>query len=142
MPQPQGLLTVDLQEVSIQLVSSARVLKPREILADLHHVDLEQTAGLLETEPCVHVLLGMKETPTLAVLLTPVLRVHVVLMLNALQMVTVLSAVVPLATLVTHLFAVTLTLALRILAGPMLTVSLRETGLFAGVEQIMREIHL
>lgn len=53
-----------------------------------------------------------------------------------------LSAVVPLATLVTHLFAVTLTLALRILAGPMLTVSLRETGLFAGVEQIMREIHL
>jgi len=54
----------------------------------------------------------------------------------------VLSVGVPLGILVTHLFAVTLTHALRILVELMLTANPKGTGLFADVEQTMREIHL
>jgi len=139
MPQPQGLST---QEDLIQLVYSVKVTQLRQILADLHPVDQELIAGPQETERCVHVLLGMKGTPTLAVLLTPALRVPVGSMLSVLQMVTVQSVGVPLGILVTHLFAVTLTHALRILVELMLTVNPRGTGLSADVEQTMREIHL
>jgi len=65
----------------------------------------------------------------------------VVSMQSALKMVTVQSADVHQDTLVTHLFAVTLTPALRILAEPMPIVTAKEIGLCADADKDMREIH-
>jgi len=63
------------------------VLQLRLTPASLVLADLELTADLQETERYAHVLLGMRETPIQGVLLTPALRVPVVLMQSALQMV-------------------------------------------------------